>query len=46
MKKWMPTGVGAEPKKLAILGVLAVAVVAAYKFSSASTGTPSGASPA
>jgi len=45
MKNWMPTGVGAEPKKLAILGALAVLVVAAYKFSSASASGESGGTP-
>ncbi|HLH42593.1 MAG TPA: hypothetical protein VKV74_06385 [Bryobacteraceae bacterium] len=45
MKKWMPTGLGAEPKKLAILGALLVAVVAAYKFSNASAGSPADAAP-
>jgi hypothetical protein len=45
MNKWMPTGLGADPKKLAILGALAVVVVAAYKFSSASASSESGGTP-
>ncbi|MBV8842844.1 MAG: hypothetical protein JO307_08535 [Bryobacterales bacterium] len=46
MKKWMPAGLGADPKKLVILGVLVIAIVIAYKMSSGSsapeqTSTPS-----
>ncbi|HEY7338122.1 MAG TPA: hypothetical protein VH639_24760 [Bryobacteraceae bacterium] len=45
--KWMPTGVGAEPKKLIILGVCLVAVVGAYELSSGSASAPpEGSSPA
>lgn len=44
--KWMPTGVGADPKKLAILGVLVVAIVVAYKMSSGSSGPEQTTAPA
>ena len=45
MKNWMPTGLGAEPKKLAILGALVLAVAGAYKLSSGAAANPE-ASPA
>lgn len=34
MKKWLPTSIGAEPKKLAILGVLLVLAGVVYKINS------------
>src|SRR5215472_10689582 len=34
---WKPSGVGADPKKLTILGVLLVVIVIAYKMSSGSS---------
>jgi hypothetical protein len=46
MKKWMPQSIGAEPKKLAILGALAVAIVVAYKMSSSSSAPEQNATPA
>ena len=45
MNKWMPAGIGAEPKKLAILGALVLAVAGAYKLSSGAAANPE-ASPA
>jgi hypothetical protein len=44
--KWVPSGIGAEPKKLVILGVLVVAIVGAYEYSSRSTGSGGGAAAA
>jgi len=46
MKKWMPQSIGAEPKKLAILGALAVAIVVAFKLSSSSSAPEQTATPA
>jgi hypothetical protein len=38
--RWVPSGVGAEPKKLVILGVLVAGIVAAYEYSSRDTAAP------
>jgi hypothetical protein len=43
--KWVPTGVGADPKKLTILGVLIVAIVVAYIMSSGSSGPEQSTAP-
>jgi hypothetical protein len=40
---WIPSGVGADPKKLVILGVLAVIAVAGYEYSSRDAATESSA---
>ena len=44
--KWMPTGIGAEPKKLVLLGALALAIVAAYTLSNRSSAPEASAPPA
>jgi hypothetical protein len=44
--KWMPTVIGAEPKKLAILGALAIAIVVAYKMSSGNSAPEQSGTPA
>jgi hypothetical protein len=41
--RWIPSGVGAEPKKLVILGVLVAGIVAAYEYSSHDTAPESSA---
>ena len=41
--KWVPTNLGAEPKKLAILGVILAVAGVAYKMSSSSSEAPPGA---
>jgi hypothetical protein len=41
--RWVPSGVGAEPKKLVFLGVLVVGIVAAYEYSSRDTAPASAA---
>lgn len=46
MKKWMPSGLGADPKKLVILGVLVVAIVVAYEMSSGSSAPEQATKPA
>ena len=41
--KWIPTNLGAEPKKLAILGVILAVAGVAYKMSNSSSEAPPGA---
>jgi hypothetical protein len=46
MNKWLPAGIGADPKKLTILGVLVVVIVVAYEMSSGSSAPEQNSTPA